>query len=156
MQDTIYHREITEFFKFFSDWFDGAIPNTDEQYSRISRVIPADSTFISHKGEMITARSFFMNSIRTAHSTIPQLHMQAKNIQLQWENGDLALIIFEEWSIAPIPVTGGRLCSAIFRKNPNTPNGIEWLHFHETLLPLTLSQQEAVTTESLSPAEFEA
>ena len=140
MQDTIYHREITEFFQFFSGWFDGTTPNIDEHYSRISCVIPHDSTYIGHDGKLIMANAFFMNHVRSAHGSIPKLHMQAKNIQLQWENGGLALVIFEEWSTASTPVPDGRICSAIFRKNPNTPNGIEWLHFHETLLPIEESQ----------------
>ncbi len=139
MQDTIYHREITEFFQFFSDWFEGTIPNTDEQFSRITRIIPDDSTYISHEGHLIMSKPFFREAIRSAHGSIHKLHMQAKNIQLQWENGDLALVIFEECSSASIAVPDDRLCSVIFRKNPNTPNGIEWLHFHETLLPIVAS-----------------
>jgi len=136
MQDTIYHREITEFFQFFSDWFDGTSPNTDEQFNRIACVIPKDGTYISDEGELIIAKPFFMEHIRPAHGSIPKLHMQAKNVQLIWENGDIALVIFEECSRASVPVTGDRLCSVIFRKNPNTPNGIEWLHFQETPLPV--------------------
>ncbi len=137
MHATIYHQEISEFFQFFSDWFDGSCPNTDEQFSRIIRVMPADSTYIDHEGKLIDAQPFFRDSVRQSHGSIPQLHMWGENIRLQWEKGDLALVTFHEWSRASIAVPGGRLCTVIFRKNPDTPNGIEWLHVQETLLPVT-------------------
>ena len=137
MQDTIYHREISEFFQFFSEWFDGSCPNTDEQFTRIISVMPEDSTYIDHEGELIEAYPFFRDTIRWSHGSISKLHMWAENIQLHWEIGDLALVTFHEWSRASVVVPGGRLCTVIFRKNSDSSNGIEWLHVHETLLPAT-------------------
>jgi hypothetical protein len=134
MQENIYHREITEFFQFFSEWFDGSSPNTDEHYARIINVIPKDSTYINPEGKLIAGESYFRDDIRKTHDSLPELKMSMKNFRLQWETDDLALVIFEEWSQASVAVPGARLCSVIFRKNPATPNGIEWLHVHETLL----------------------
>ena len=136
MQDNPYHREVAEFFQFFQEWFGGTSPDTNEHYARITNGIPDDSTYINPKGELISTKSFF-SGMRSKHGNIPGMRMWVDNIRLHWEEGDLALVTFEEWAQAPDAVPEGRMSTTIFRKKPETPNGIEWLHTHETLLPKT-------------------
>jgi hypothetical protein len=48
--------------------------------------------------------------------------------------GDILLVTYEEWQQSGDQTTA-RLSTALFRDKPDAPNGLEWLHVHETWLP---------------------
>ena len=56
-----------------------------------------------------------------------------ENFEVRAVVGDVAVVSYEEWQeIAGQP--RGRISSGVFRVRAGTPNGVEWLHLHETWL----------------------
>jgi hypothetical protein len=53
----------------------------------------------------------------------------------------MLLATYEEWQVIE-GETRGRLSTALFRNREGTPNGIEWVHLHETWM--SDSKSEAV------------
>jgi hypothetical protein len=50
-------------------------------------------------------------------------------------SGDLWLVTYEEWQNDGVGQINGRLSSALFTARAGMPNGVAWLHVHETWLP---------------------
>ena len=61
---------------------------------------------------------------------------------VQQPSQDLCLIMYEEWHYgrkmrnddveATSLLHDKRTCTALFRRKPDTPCGVEWVHIHET------------------------
>ena len=65
---------------------------------------------------------------------LPPFRIWIEGFQLRLVSGNLALATYEEWQEVEGQVTA-RLSSALFQRKENTPNGLVWLHVHETRLP---------------------
>jgi hypothetical protein len=57
------------------------------------------------------------------------------------EQGGLVLATYEEWQRQADGSGSGRLSSVVFRQQPGTPNGLLWLHVHETWLPQAVQRR---------------
>ena len=62
------------------------------------------------------------------------MEMWVENIQLRCASGDIVLVTYEELGTTK---NGKRatLITAVLQKNPERPNGLEWIHLHEVSLP---------------------
>jgi hypothetical protein len=56
-----------------------------------------------------------------------------KEVAVRLLSPQLALTTYEEWQEIEGKVTA-RVSTAVFKQKANTPNGVEWLHVHETWL----------------------
>lgn len=132
-------REVEELHRFFQDWFNGEVENTDDAYSRFSEVL-AQGFVIVGPGGVAQERQDLLDGLRRAYApegTEP-VELWIENFrlhrQLPTEDGDLVLVSYQEWQQRG-ESRRGRLSSALLREHPGTPNGLEWLHVHETWLP---------------------
>ena len=57
-----------------------------------------------------------------------------QNIECRLLEGNLCLVIYEEWGEVGGELNA-RLSSALFRKKDDTANGVEWVHVHEVSIP---------------------
>ena len=57
-----------------------------------------------------------------------------ENISARPIAGGQALVVYEEWQDSG-DGPRGRLSTALLKTQENSPNGLEWLHVHETWLP---------------------
>ena len=73
--------------------------------------------------------------LRSAHGTRPGARIWTTNVQLHQQNGDLTLLSYQEWQVIA-GVQTRRQSSVLFGARASAPNGIEWLHLHETWLRL--------------------
>lgn len=131
-------REIKELHEFFVAWFGGRIANTDEAY-RDGLVARCDPGFmlVSPDGSALELDAL-ARALRDSHGSNPQFRIQVRNPRVRYELGDVVVVTYEEWqrnALQSTPADNGRLSTAVFRKHAGAPNGVLWLHVHETWLP---------------------
>lgn len=130
-------KEITELHRFFVEWMTGALPRTGEAFARAADVLAGDMTMITPQGEAV-ACSPLLTALEAAHGvfTPPDqtFRIWIENYDCRFVLGDLCLATYEEWQDRTGEVKG-RLSTVLFRRRDAAPNGVEWLHVHETWLP---------------------
>jgi hypothetical protein len=125
--------EICELHDFFQAWFTGTLANTDTNFARFADVM-ADGFAIINPSGKLSERPALLTGLRAAHQRQPAIRIWTQNHQLRHQVGDLALLTYEEWQKDATHTTA-RLSTVLFRAQAGTPNGVMWLHVHETWLP---------------------
>jgi hypothetical protein len=73
--------------------------------------------------------------LRSAYHKQTGIRIWTQNHRLLHHNGDLALCTYEEWQESA-DATTARLSSVLFRQQTAAPQGLVWLHVHETWMAL--------------------
>ncbi len=132
-------QEVTDLHRFFEQWYLGELDNTDEVFARFESVIAAEFHLVTPEGVIID-RPTVLAMVKNGHPTatgkrlIDKVNYWIKHQQHHHTLGDLAVVTYEEWQNRG-GNTRGRLSTAVMRAKPGAPNGVEWLHVHETWLP---------------------
>jgi len=143
-------QEIVELHRFFEGWLSGSLPATDEVFGRLEAALAPGFLLISPDGSVL-ARAEVIAWVRGGHGGRgPSFRIHIRNPEPRLEERGLVLATYEEWQESggesgpsihkfddePVPSgLGGRLSTVVFRERPDAPNGVEWLHVHETTLP---------------------
>ena len=113
----------------------GRLEESAAAFSRFADVMADGFIMISPEGT-VTARAELLRGLRHArgaYTPAGSISIRVADIQQLRHSDDLCLMTYEEWQN-----TGsgerGRISSALFRRRPGTPNGVEWLHLHESWL----------------------
>jgi len=133
MDTANYQREIIELHQFFTDWFAGRLSQSEVHFARFSQVIADGFALITPDGVLIE-RDTLQDRIFAGYGQRPDFHVWIKNPQIRHRQDDIIVVTYEEWQRTSEGGQTARLSTAIFRENDNTPNGLEWLHVHETWL----------------------
>ena len=122
--------EIIELHQFFQDWYNNQLSPTNENFARCADVLDPEFSIIFPSGDNVLCQTLF-DKLRNAHNSHTAMRIWIENIQVLHQIGDLILATYEEWQEIEGKVTT-RLSSVFFQKAPSTPNGLRWLHVHET------------------------
>ena len=122
--------EIIQLHQFFQDWYNNELAPTDENFSRCADVLAPDFSIIFPNGEIIQQQPL-LDALHKAHNSRTGMRIWINNVQVYHHVGDLILATYEEWQEIEGQVTA-RLSSVLFQEAQPTPNGIRWLHVHET------------------------
>jgi hypothetical protein len=123
-------KEIIELHQFFEDWFNGRPTQTDESFSRMDEVMGDEFVIVMPRGVKVD-RGPLLKGLFDAHGAQPGIRIWIENIRLHADNGPLIIVEYEEWQQTD-EETVSRYSTAVFRIKEDTPNGIEWVHVHET------------------------
>ena len=126
--------EVMQLHQFFEEWLGGALTKTRENYERLTAVMNSDFNIISPDGK-VTAYEPLMDGLWQAHDSRPDFRLWVKEVAVRPLSSRFALVTYEEWQQITGKVTA-RVSTAVFRQKANTPNGVEWLHVHETWLDI--------------------
>ena len=126
-------REIRQLHAFFEAWYRGTIDDTDGSFGRFETVLAPEFTLITSDG-FTASREQLLPLMRAEYATKPEIEIAIKNVQLKLASGEILLATYEEHGVT---ANGARatLITAVLRQNPDTPNGLEWVHIHEVRLP---------------------
>jgi len=129
--------EVVQLHRFFQDWFNAALPPTDEAFRRFESVMAERFMIISPNG-VLSERTELVERLREAHGIWRQNSRPGRiwieNLQVRHTVGSQAMMLYEEWQEIE-GETRGRLSTAVLQRRDGTPNGVEWLHVHEVWLP---------------------
>jgi len=125
--------EVIELHQFFQDWFNGELQPADENYARFAGVLRADFIIIDPSGN-VTKREPLIAGLRSAHNSRSNFKIWIEKFQFRHSEGNIAVATYEEWQIIAEGESNARLSSVVFREKADTPNGVVWVHVHETWL----------------------
>jgi hypothetical protein len=134
MSDTGWQAEIEELHDFFQRWLGGDLPNTRAAYARLEHALAPEFALISPDGTL-QLRDQLLEQLRHAHGSRPGWRMWIERPQLRFRQTGLAVATYEEWQRHANSTMTARLSTVVFRDQLGTPNGLTWLHVHETWLP---------------------
>ena len=124
--------EIQELHAFFDTWFAGTMPNDGLVFDRFASVTAEGFHIIAPGGAPLDRDAIlgavFMGWGRGA------MNIRTKHEIVRHETDELIVCTYEEWQVVD-ERDRGRLSTVVFRNRADTPNGLEWLHVHETWLP---------------------
>lgn len=129
-------REVEELHHFFEQWFTGQL-STESEFERLTCVLAPGFELIAPHGARAPREgvlSGVKNTLGVFAADAQSFRIWIENVQLRHHEGDLCLVTYEEWQ-EHNGKTNGRLSTALFRNQANTPNGVAWLHLHEVALP---------------------
>ena len=128
-------REVVELHQFFEDWFNGLLVDSNDAFARFADAMDESFEIISPDGAR-TLRRGLMGQLRSAHGvhTDTPIRIWVANASVRPLGDDLFMVSYEEWQRHD-DETKGRLSTAIMKRTAAAPNGLCWLHVHETWLP---------------------
>ena len=126
-------REIHDLHTFFEAWYRGTIEDTDGSFGRLENVLAPEFTLITSDGYVVP-REQLLPLMRAEYATKPEIEMWVEAVQLRLASGEIVLATYEEHG-RTTNGTRSTLITALLRRNPETPNGVEWVHIHEVRLP---------------------
>ncbi len=130
---SVYQREIEELHAFFVAWFRGELPRTPAAFARFTNVTAPEFTLISPDGALIDYVTA-VDWIENAHNSRTHFNIWIDNFRIHQQRDDVTIVTYHEMGARDDGVTA-RLSTAIFAADDDAPNGIIWLHVHETWLP---------------------
>ena len=122
--------EIIQLHQFFQDWYNNELARTEANFARCAEVLAPDFSIIFPGGEIVYQQPL-LESLHKAHNSRDGMRIWIKNVQMRHQIGDLILATYEEWQEIEGKITA-RLSSVFLQKAPSKPNGLLWLHVHET------------------------
>ncbi|WP_254537832.1 DUF4440 domain-containing protein [Halomarina litorea] len=125
-------REVRGFHRFLESWLAGDCPDTAARFARTD-ALGAPFELVSPDGGR-RDRETLLADLRAGHGSLPGLAIEVRDVRSRVQTGDLALITYEEHQRRGSERTA-RLSSALFAPAPDAPEGVSWVHLHETWLP---------------------
>lgn len=137
MSEDAIEREVQGLHKFFEDWFTGRAAKTDEAYSRFRAVLAPDFFIIFPDGRMLE-RDEVLASVWDQHGRSSEnpryFRIWVDEVRVRRAEPGAILVSYREWHEDQGTISARR-STAMLRSRSGGPNGLEWLHTHETWLP---------------------
>ena len=122
--------EIDTLHRCFEDWFNGRVPRSAEAFSRIETALGEAFVIVMPQGRKVE-RAPLLKGLYDAHAGRKGIRIWIKNVRVPVEDRSLVVVEYEEWQTEDGETTS-RHSTAVFRRNVEKPNGLEWLRVHET------------------------
>ena len=137
--DDIVAKEIIDLHAFFEDWFRGNCNNTDRVFkNRLLSRMDIDFHIVLPSGVAFYGEQFWPE-MKKAHGSNPKFEISLRNFSRKLRIGRKTFVAnYEEWqknSKTETPANNGRLSTAVLINDDSAPNGLKWVHVHETWLP---------------------
>lgn len=125
--------EVKGLHAFFVDWFGGRVERNQEVFARFSGVA-SDNFFLINPDGVMGDLAALSKRLEASYGSRADFKIWIKNCRLRYLTNDICLMTYEEWQDIS-GVVSTRFSSALLGRREGTPNGVEWLHVHETWLP---------------------
>ncbi|MDT8408058.1 MAG: hypothetical protein RQ741_00535 [Wenzhouxiangellaceae bacterium] len=123
-------REIIELHQFFEGWYRG---QEHLAFDRIDRALGADFVIVMPDARVLE-RAAIIEAVRGQHDSDALAKLKICNVALRAVHDGTAIFTYEEWQSGQDQPMRGRLSTVVFAEDPARPNGLAWLHVHETWL----------------------
>lgn len=122
--------EIDTLHQCFEAWFNGRVPRTAEAFSRIDTALAETFVIVMPQGSKVE-RAPLLKGLYEAHTGRQGIRIWIERVRVLEEDRALVVAEYEEWQTEGGETTS-RHSTAVFRRNGEKPNGLEWLRVHET------------------------
>lgn len=124
--------EVDDLHAFFELWFVGELTHSRAELERFSDVLADDFRMIQPSG-LTRTRDGITTDVFDAHGVHDEITIETSPFEPRHVGSDTCLGTYEEWQSMGDEETG-RIVTVLFRRAPEKPNGVEWVHLHETWL----------------------
>lgn len=126
--------EVFELHRFFQEWYLGEVDDPNgEAFGRVSEVLAEDFHIVTPEGKML-GRSEILTAVRGAHgSKSADFRIRTEKCHFRAGGRGIGVVTYEEWHDEG-GKSRGRLSTAVFQDRADAPNGVRWVHVHETWL----------------------
>jgi hypothetical protein len=125
-------REVRDLHDFFAEWYAGDHRDAE----RLDRVLARDFELVA-PGGATSDRDAVVEWVEENHgqyaSADPPFTIDIESFDHRLTESGHCLVTYVERQTAP-EGSSARLSSALFRRAGSTPNGVAWVHLHETWL----------------------
>lgn len=126
-------REVESLHVFFQEWLNGEVPDGPGRLARVDEAL--DDTFIIISPDARqTSKEVLLQQLRSSHGAWQDGRIWIEDVTGRALREQLALVTYKEWQQRGGEVRG-RLSSALFRRASEAPEGVAWVHLHETWIP---------------------
>lgn len=122
--------EVVDLHQFFEDWFTGRLPQDEEAFQRFRSVTAPSFTLIGPDGAA-RSRADVLQWVWSIHGTRPDARLWVEDVQLATTCDTVYVVTYDEWQRHAQEQTV-RISTAVLQADEATPNGLRWLHVHET------------------------
>jgi len=123
--------EVRQLHRFFQDWYRGEL--TDSEFQRFEGVMGAGFEIILPDARILP-RAAIVEAVRSQKGTDPDAELRIENVRVVHAGEAFVIATYEEWQARTGDPARGRLSTVVFRPDAGAPNGLVWLHVHETWL----------------------
>jgi len=126
-------KEIIELHQFFENWYSAKVDNTSAEFSRFETVLHKNFEIIVPSGGKLTKLKL-LELIRGEYGkfkTVEKFSVTIEDIDYRFVGNDMSLVTYKEIGVSEDGPKHSMI-TAVFRRNPELVNGVEWLHIHET------------------------
>lgn len=131
--ETACRTEVLELHAFFQTWFRGEPGRTREAFARFPNVLAPTFQIITPQGLAID-RQPCLDAVESGYGSDATMSIEIRNHAHRLTRGEMSLVTYEEWQTRDGTMAAWR-SSAWFEQAADAPNGVRWLHVHETMLP---------------------
>lgn len=123
-------QEIDELHVFFEQWLTGVLPDSDDAFSRVEAALADRFTMVLPSGKVLE-RGPLLAGLRGGHGTREAFTIRIRDPRLRHHSESLTVATYEEWQRTDTS-DRGRISTVVFARRTDAPNGLEWVHVHET------------------------
>ena len=130
--------EVDDLHNLFLAWYAGQPAKDRDWYDQtIGARMDAQFSIVSPSGTTLTQEDI-LTLIYEGYGLSREFSIKTRNANLLRLDGNVVLVSYEEWQHHAVntPVSqNGRISTALLAVDNTQPNGLRWLHVHETWLP---------------------
>jgi hypothetical protein len=128
MDPTPCEREIRSLHAFFESSFSG----TGETGKRAHRALGPEFEMVAPDGESLDRETVLEGIEASAGEYGPEFAIEVRNLRTVDRTEDRCVVRYEEHQSNP---DSARVSTAVFAPEVDAPEGVRWVHLHETWLP---------------------
>ncbi len=128
--------DIVKLHEFFVTWFRGDCERNEEYFAqRFTARFAADFKYVLPDGQTLNLETL-TGVLRDSYACSTDFRIKIQSVETCSAGGDLAIVTYRELQKGEpnSPAKDARISSAVMKLEPQAPNGVHWLHLHETYL----------------------
>ena len=135
-------QEIRELYAFFERWYNGEIEKSDENLARYADVLNRGYQAVDPRGAGVP-RNLALDALRGTYGKWRDEpgKIEIANLELRFILDSVVAVTFDEYHSANNQTRRFKT-TAMLRARHGTPNGVEWMHAHQSDLRLVIVRED--------------
>ncbi len=129
--------EVLEVHQLLESWFVGAVPENDAALVRFLDVLAPDFEAVMPSGRLVD-RAALVARLHELHGQWRDAHRRGRirieRLHARALGEAVVLVTYEEWQDYGATSRGRQASAVLASADSPAPNGLRWLHLHETWL----------------------